>query len=128
MLNDIKNIGEVNILDDMKEFCFLDLKCSVMFSLTSNFHQIYLNLYVNLFIAQPGSYGMNATETMHEVRFPNIYIPSHIIYYIPLLLIIIVLAIKEVAFSKTGNIMILWLKRLKEKHNHIEFISRFKYT
>ena len=71
---------------------------------------------------------MNATENMHEVRFPNIYILSHIIYYIPPLLIILVLAIKEVGFSKTKNIIILWLKRLKEKHNNIELISHFKYT
>ena len=128
MLNDIKNIGELNILDDMKDFCCLDLKCSAMFSFTSNFHQIYLNLYVNLFIAQPVSYGMNATENMHEVRFPNIYILSHIIYYIPPLTIIIVLGIKEVGFSKTKSDIILWFNRLKEKHNNIEMISRFKYT
>ena len=71
---------------------------------------------------------MNATENLHEVRFPNIYILSHIIYHIPPLLTIIVLAIEEVGFSKTKNIIILWLKRLKEKHNNIEIISRFKYT
>ena len=40
---------------------------------------------------------MNAKENMHEVRFPNIYILSHIIYYIVPLTIIIVLA---VGFSK----------------------------
>ena len=44
--------------------------------------------------------GMNAKENMHEVRFPNIYILSHIIYYIVPLTIIIVLAIKAVSFSK----------------------------
>ena len=71
---------------------------------------------------------MNATENMHEVRFPNIYILSHIIYYIPLLTIIIVLGIKEVGFSKTKSDIILWLNRLKEKHNNIELISLFKYT
>ena len=71
---------------------------------------------------------MNATENMHEVRFPNIYILSHIIYYIPPLTIIIVLGIKEVGFSKTKSDIILWLNRLKEKHNNIELISRFKYT
>ena len=43
---------------------------------------------------------MNAKENMHEVRFPNIYILSHIIYYIVPLTIIIVLAIKAVGFSK----------------------------
>ena len=71
---------------------------------------------------------MNATENMHEVRFPNIYILSHIIYYIPPLTIIIVLGIKEVGFSKTKSDIILWFNRLKEKHNNIEMISRFKYT
>ena len=43
---------------------------------------------------------MNAKENMHEVRFLNIYILSHIIYYIIPLTIIIVLAIKAVSFSK----------------------------
>ena len=37
---------------------------------------------------------------MYEVRFPNIYILSHIFYYIPPLAIIIALAIKAVYFSK----------------------------
>ena len=43
---------------------------------------------------------MNAIENMHEVRFPNIYILSHIIYYILPLTINIVLTIKAVGFSK----------------------------
>ena len=43
---------------------------------------------------------MNAKENMHEVRSPNIYILSHIIYYIVPLAIIIVLAIKAIGFSK----------------------------
>ena len=38
---------------------------------------------------------MNNIENMHEVRFPNIYILSQIIYYIPPLTIIIAFAIKE---------------------------------
>ena len=42
---------------------------------------------------------MNAKENMHEVRFPNIYILSHIYYIVPST-IIIVLAIKAVSFSK----------------------------
>ena len=41
---------------------------------------------------------MNITENMHEVRFTNIYILSHIIYYIQPLTIIIALAIKTVDF------------------------------
>ena len=43
---------------------------------------------------------MITKENMHEGRFPNIYILSHIIYYIIPLTIIIVLAIKTVGFSK----------------------------
>ena len=39
---------------------------------------------------------MNAIEDMHEVRFSNIYILSHISYYIHPLTIIIALAIKTV--------------------------------
>ena len=37
---------------------------------------------------------------MHEVTFPNIYILSHIIFYIVPLTIIIVLAIKAVSSSR----------------------------
>ena len=44
--------------------------------------------------------GMNAKENMHEVRFPNIYILSHIIYHVVPLTIIIVLAIKSSRFFK----------------------------
>ena len=43
---------------------------------------------------------MNAKENMHEVRFPYIYILSHIINDIVPLTIIIALAIKAVGFSK----------------------------
>ena len=43
---------------------------------------------------------MNAKEKMHEVRFPSIYILSHIIYYIVPLAVIIVLAVKALGFSK----------------------------
>ena len=43
---------------------------------------------------------MNAIENIHEVRFPNIYVLSHIIYYILPLTIIIALAIKGIGFSK----------------------------
>ena len=39
---------------------------------------------------------MNAIEDMHEVRVSNIYILSHISYYIHPLTIIIALAIKTV--------------------------------
>ena len=43
---------------------------------------------------------MNVKENIHEVRFSNIYILSHIIYYIVPLTLIIVLAIKAIGFSK----------------------------
>ena len=48
---------------------------------------------------------MNAAENIHEVRLPNIYIPSKIIYYVLSLTVIIVLAIKEVVFSKVRQIL-----------------------
>ena len=44
---------------------------------------------------------MNAIKNMHEVRFPNIYILSHIIYYIHPLTIIVALAIKAVGLFAT---------------------------
>ena len=47
---------------------------------------------------------MNAIENMHEVRFPNIYILLHIIYFILPLTIIIALTIKAVGFSKVRQI------------------------
>ena len=43
---------------------------------------------------------MNAKESMHKVIFPNIYVISHIIYYIALVTVIVVLAMKAVGFSK----------------------------
>ena len=43
---------------------------------------------------------MNAKENIHEVRFPNIYILSHIIYYIVPLTIIIISTINAVDFFK----------------------------
>ena len=48
---------------------------------------------------------MIAKENMHEGRFPNIYILSHIIYYIVPLSIIIVLAIKALGFSKVRQVI-----------------------
>ena len=85
---------------------------------------------------------------MHEVRFPNIYILSHI-YYIRPLTLIIPLAIKAVGFFAMhfGDIkdqiwfflICVFYFRLKqlllhvawdEKKNtkNIEFISHFKYA
>ena len=43
---------------------------------------------------------MNAKENVHEVKFPNICILSHIIYHIVPLTIIIVLVINTAGFSK----------------------------
>ena len=43
---------------------------------------------------------MNAKKNVHDVRFLNIYILPHIIYYILPLTMIIFLAMKAVSFSK----------------------------
>ena len=43
---------------------------------------------------------MDSKQNMHEMIFPNIYILSHIIYFIVPLTVIIVLALKAVGFSK----------------------------
>ena len=43
---------------------------------------------------------MNSIGNMHEVRFSNISILSHIVCYIPPLTIVIALARKAVDFSK----------------------------
>ena len=61
---------------------------------------------------------MNAIENMPEVRFSNIYILSHFIYYIRPLTIIIALAIKAVGFSKVrqtfSNIFAMHYGDIKE--------------
>ena len=90
---------------------------------------------------------------MHEVRFSNIYILPHIIYYIHPLTIIITLTIKAVGFFAIhygdirydlflfGIFYYFRLKRLllhvwrdekkseskSKEDKNIEFISRFKY-
>ena len=43
---------------------------------------------------------MNAIGKMHDVRFPNMPILSHIVWYIPPLVIIIALEITAVGVSK----------------------------
>ena len=45
------NDNVVTMLNDMKDFCCLDLKCSAMFCFTLNFHRICLNLFAILFMA-----------------------------------------------------------------------------
>ena len=40
----------VTMLNGMKDFCCLDLKCSFMFCFTSNFHRMCLNLYATFFM------------------------------------------------------------------------------
>ena len=47
---------------------------------------------------------MYAIGNMHKVRFPNISILSHIVCYIPPLIIFIALEIKAVGFSKVRQI------------------------
>ena len=61
---------------------------------------------------------MNTKKNMHEVRFPNVYILSSIIYYIVPSTIIIVLAINAVGFSKVIQVPILQC---------IMVISKIKY-
>ena len=78
------------------------------------------------------------------MRFLNIHILSHVIYYIPPLTIIIDLAVKAVGFPEVGQTFRLshldlllhetrklitsCLKRWKEKHKYVELITPFKYT
>ena len=97
----VVNIFQINnvvtMLHDMKDFLLLRfiMFCSVIFCFPSNFLRICLNFYETL------SYhvvGMNAIGNIHEVRFPNISMLSHIVCYMPLLTIIIALAIKSVGF------------------------------
>ena len=71
---------------------------------------------------------MIAKENMHEVRFQDIYIVSHIIYYIvPLtintLTINIVFAIKAVGFSKIRQTLstIMVISKIKCELFLIEF-------
>ena len=52
---------------------------------------------------------------MHEVRFPNIYIRSYIVYYINPLPIIIVLVINAVGFSKSEKLPVQYLKYIMVK-------------
>ena len=86
---------------------------------------------------------MNGIKNM-MMRFLNIYILSHVIYYIPPLTIIIDLAVKAVVFPEVGQTFRLFhldlllhearklitscLKRWKEKHKYVELITTFKYT
>ena len=79
---------------------------------------------------------MNAIENMHKVRLSNIYILSHIVYYILPLTIIIVLAIKAVGFSKVRQTLSIIFAmhygflsfQTKKFVTSIELISRFKYA
>ena len=66
---------------------------------------------------------MIAKENMHEVRFQDIYIVSHIIYYIVPLTIIIVFAIKAVGFSKIRQTLstIMVISKIKCELFLIEF-------
>ena len=48
----------------------------------------------------PSQTVMNAIENMQEVRFHNVYILSHNIYYILTLITFIILTIKAICFLK----------------------------
>ena len=60
-------------------------------------------------------HSMNAIGNLHEVRFPNIYILSNIIYYILPLTVIIAKAIKSVGFSKVRQTLSNMLHCKKKK-------------
>ena len=67
-------------------------------------------------------YGMNAIESMHEVRFPNIYVLSSIIYYVFPLTAIHVLALKAVVFERSEKVSVTYLQCImvtsKIKHDN----------
>ena len=68
---------------------------------------------------------MNPIENMHEVRFPNIYLLSHIIYYIPPLTIIIALAIrffKVCPLSVTYLQCIIVTSKIKHDFFYLDFL------
>lgn len=61
---------------------------------------------------------MNAIENMRGMRFCDIYVLTHIIYYILPVTVIIVLAIKGVSFSKVAqtlsNIFVMHYADIKD--------------
>ena len=69
-------------------------------------------------------HSMNAIENMHEVRFPNIYILSNIIYYILPLTVIIAMAIKSVGFSKVRQTLSNMLHCKKKKFSIKNLFSK----
>ena len=97
-----------------------------MFSFTSNFHRICLHLFANLYFHRIYVHGLarylrhECHKNIYEVRFSNIYILSHIIYYIPPLTIIFALAIKVVVCRMSDRILVAYLQ-------YIKVISKIKY-
>ena len=77
---------------------------------------------------------MNTIKNMHKVRFPNIYILIHIIYYVLSLTINIVLTIKGVGFSMVrqnlSNIFAMHYGNMKDLNMNlfiwISFYCRLK--
>ena len=63
---------------------------------------------------------MNAKENIREVRFPNIYILSNIVYHSFTLTLVITLAIKAVGFQKSDKLSVSCLQC-------IMVISKIKY-
>ena len=57
---------------------------------------------------------MNVIGNMHEVRFPNIFILSHIVCYIPPLTIIIALALTAVGQTDFSNIFVTHYGDIKD--------------
>ena len=82
-----------NFLLDLYSFCWLNKVFALI-----RFEFICDSLY-----GLARSLGINAKESLHELRFPNIYIIPHIIYFIVPLSIIIVLAIKAVGFQRSDK-------------------------
>ena len=99
----------VNVSNDMKDFCCLDLKhsmfCLQHFVRFVHFFFIEESIFIEcvwIYIppsSRPSQASINAIGNTHNVRFCNIYIPSHIVYYI-FPIPIIVLAIKALGFSE----------------------------
>ena len=75
---------------------------------------------------------MNVIEIMHEVRFLNIYILSHIIYYIPPLVIVTVLAIKAVGVRRSDRLSVTHLQcimvitNIKYEYLYLDFLFQTK--
>ena len=75
---------------------------------------------------------MNAIEIMHEVRFPNIFILSHIIYYIPPLTLVTTWAIKAVGGRRSDRLSVTYFQcimvitKIKCEYFYLDFLFQTK--